>query len=62
MQSCYNPDSWWTLHAQTQGDVMAKRKGFGGKKAAPFRKGGKPRKPGTVHKQPRTKTGKFAHK
>ena len=26
---------------------MSKRK-FGGKKAAPFRKGGKPRKPGTV--------------
>lgn len=31
---------------------MAKRK-FGGKKAAPFRKGGKPRKPGTVRKTKR---------
>jgi hypothetical protein len=31
---------------------VAKRKPkFGGKKAAPFRKNGKPRKPGTVHKR-----------
>lgn len=29
---------------------MSKRK-FGGKKAAPFRKGGKPRKPGTVKRK-----------
>jgi hypothetical protein len=30
---------------------------FGGKKAAPFRKGGKPRKPGTVKKKPKPKKG-----
>ena len=29
---------------------MGKR-GFSGKKAAPFRKGGKPRKPGTVNRK-----------
>jgi hypothetical protein len=33
---------------------MAK-KAFGGKKAAPFRKGGKPRKSGTVRRKPRRK-------
>jgi hypothetical protein len=34
--------------------MTAKRKPkFGGKKAAPFRKGGKPRKPGTVRKKPK---------
>jgi hypothetical protein len=32
---------------------MPRKKGFGGKKAAPFRKGGKPRKPGTVSKRSR---------
>lgn len=32
---------------------MPKKAKFGGKKAAPFRKGGKPRKPGTVHRKPR---------
>jgi hypothetical protein len=38
---------------------MPRRKSFGGKKAAPFRKGGKPRKPGTVKPskaKPKTKT------
>jgi hypothetical protein len=31
---------------------MAKKPTFAGKKAAPFRKGGKPRKPGTVNRKP----------
>jgi hypothetical protein len=30
---------------------MAKKPTFAGKKAAPFRKGGKPRKPGTVNRK-----------
>jgi fatty acid desaturase len=30
---------------------MAKKANFRGKKAAPFRKGGKPRKPGTVNRK-----------
>jgi hypothetical protein len=29
---------------------MARKPKFAGKKAAPFRKGGKPRKPGTVNR------------
>ena len=33
--------------------VMARRSNFKGKKAAPFRKGGKPRKPGTVRRKPK---------
>lgn len=35
---------------------MAKKANFGAKKAAPFRKGGKPRKPGTVNRKRRKKT------
>lgn len=36
--------------------LKGRKRGFGGKKAAPFRKGNKPRKPGTVHKRRKPKS------